>query len=107
MSRGFDFDSFDMDDFRESNSYDRGRETGAGRGGGSPSGASVRLELQKLRDRETASDHRDSQIQTSRAVSPDHRDLPLRSDRERTQYSDQRQNVFTQAIGDPHSHRCR
>jgi hypothetical protein len=30
MSRGFDFDSFEMDDFRESDSYDRGRETGAG-----------------------------------------------------------------------------
>jgi hypothetical protein len=88
MFRGFDFDSFDMDDFRESDSYDRGRETAAGRGGGSLSGASVRRELQKLRDKETASDRRDSQIQASRAVSPDHRDLPVRSDRERTQYSD-------------------
>jgi len=37
MSRGFDFDSFEMDDFRESDSYDRGRETGAGRGDGSVS----------------------------------------------------------------------
>ena len=27
MSRGFDFDSFGMDDFRESDSYGRGRET--------------------------------------------------------------------------------
>ena len=35
MSRGFDLDSFGMDDFRESDSYDRGRETGAGRVGGS------------------------------------------------------------------------
>ena len=52
MSRGFDFDSFEMDDFRESDSYDRGREAGAGRGGGSLSGASVRLQLQKLRERE-------------------------------------------------------
>jgi len=51
MSRGFDFDSFEMDDFRESDSYDRGREAGAGRGGGSLSGASVRLQLQKLRER--------------------------------------------------------
>jgi hypothetical protein len=88
MSRGFDFDSFGMDDFRESDSYDRDRETGAGRGGSSPSGASVRLELQRLRERETISDRRASQAQTSRTGSPDHRDLPLRSDRERTQYSD-------------------
>ncbi len=43
MSRGFDFDSFGMDDFRESDSYDRGRETTAGRGGGSLSNTSVRL----------------------------------------------------------------
>jgi hypothetical protein len=88
MSRGFDFDSFEMDDFRESHSYDRDREIGAGRGGSSLSGASVRLQLQKLREKETASDRRDSQIQRSSAVSPDHRNLPLRSDRERTQYSD-------------------
>ena len=107
MSRGFYFDSFDLDDFRESDSYDRGRETGAGRGSGSLSNTSVRLQLQRLREKETISDRPASQLQTSRAVSPDHRDLPLRSDRERTQYSDQRQNVFTQAIGDPHSHRCR
>jgi len=88
MSRGFDFDSFEMDDFRESDSYGRGRETGAGRGGSSPSGASVRLQLQKLREKETISDSRDSQAETSRTAAPDHRDLPLRSDRERTQYSD-------------------
>ena len=66
MSRGFDFDSFGMDDFRESDSYDRGRETGAGRGGSSPSGASVRLELQRLREKETISDRRDSQAETNR-----------------------------------------
>jgi hypothetical protein len=88
MSRGFDFDSFGMDDFREDDSYDRGRETGAGRGGGSLSGGSVRLQLQKLREKETISDSRDSQAETSRTAAPDHRDLPLRSDRERTQYSD-------------------
>jgi len=88
MSRGFDFDSFEMDDFRESDSYDRGRETGAGRGGGSLSGASVRLQLQKLREKETISDCRASQAEISRPTSPDHRDLPLRSDRERIQYSD-------------------
>jgi hypothetical protein len=88
MSRGFDFDSFGMDNFRESDSYDRGREIGAGRGGSSPSGASVRLELQRLPEKETISDRRASQAQTSRTGSPDHRDLSLRSDRERTQYSD-------------------
>jgi hypothetical protein len=87
MSRGFDFDSFGMDDFREADSYGRSRETGACRGG-SLSGASVRLELQKLREKETASDRRDSQAEISRTASPDHRDLPLRSDRERTQYAD-------------------
>jgi hypothetical protein len=88
MSRGFDFDSFEMDDFRESDSYDRGRETGAGRSGGSPSGASVRLQLQKLREKEAISDSRDSQAETRRTAAPDHRDLPLRSDRQRTGYAD-------------------
>src|SRR5216683_4438804 len=88
MSRGFDFDSFEMDDFRESDSYDRGRETGAGRGGSSLSGANVRLQLQRLREKETIADRRASQAEISRATSPDHRNLPLRSDRERTQYSD-------------------
>ena len=88
MSRGFDFDSFGMDDFRESDSYDRGRETTAGRGGGSLSNTSVRLQLQKLREKETISDHRASQAEISRATSPDHRDLPSRSNRERTQYND-------------------
>jgi hypothetical protein len=88
MSRGYDFDSFGMDDFRESDSYDRGRETGAGRGGGSLSNTSVRLQLHELREKETISDRRDSQAEISRATSPDHRDLPPRSDRERTQHSD-------------------
>ncbi|MGA7190914.1 MAG: hypothetical protein WBY66_20640, partial [Candidatus Acidiferrales bacterium] len=88
MSRGFDLDSFGMDDFRESDSYDRGRETGACRGGGSLSNTSVRLQLQKLREKETISDRRTSQAEISRATSQDHRDLPPRSDRERTQYSD-------------------
>lgn len=88
MSRGFDFDSFGMDDFRESDSYGRGREIGAGRGGSSLSDASVRLQLQKLREKEMISDRCDSQVQISRTSSPDHRDLPLRTDRERTQYTD-------------------
>lgn len=88
MSRGFDFDSFEMDDFRESDSYDRSRETGAGRGGGSLSNTSTRLQLQRLREKEAVSDRRASQAESSRTTSPDHRDLPLRSDRERTQYSD-------------------
>jgi hypothetical protein len=88
MSRGFDFDSFDMDDFREADSYGRDREIGAGRGGGSLSDASVRLQLQKLREKETVSDRRDSQVQISRPASPDHRDLPLCSDPQRTRYTD-------------------
>ena len=88
MSHGFDFGSFDMDDFRESDSYDRGKETGAGRGGGSLSGASIRLELQKLREKETASDRHDSQAGISRTASAGHRDLPHGSDRQRTRYTD-------------------
>ena len=88
MSRGYDFDSFGMDGSRESDSYDRGKETGAGRGGGSLSNTSVRLQLQKLRENETISDRHASQAEISRATSPDHSDLPPRSDRERTQYSD-------------------
>lgn len=88
MSRGFDFDSFGMDDFRESDSYDRGRESGAGRGGGSLSSASARLQLQRLREKETISDRRDSQAEISRTATPGHRDLTLRSDRQRTRYAD-------------------
>jgi hypothetical protein len=88
MSRGFDFDSFEMDDFREADSYGRGREIGAGRSGGSLSNTSVRLQLRRLREKEAISDRRDSQVQISRIASSDHRDLPLRSDRERTQYSE-------------------
>jgi hypothetical protein len=70
MSRGFDFDSFGMDEFRESDSYERGRETAAGRGGSSLSGASVRLELQRLREKETISDRRGSQAEISRVSGP-------------------------------------
>jgi hypothetical protein len=88
MSRGFDFDSFEMDDFREGDSYGRDREIGAGRGGGFLSDVSVRLQLQKLREKETTSDRRNSQLQMNQTVSPNHRDLPLPTDRERTQYKD-------------------
>lgn len=88
MSRGFDFDAFEMDDFREANSYGGGREIGAGRGGSSLSNTSVSLQLQKLREKETISDHHASQADSRRTTSPGHPDLPLRSDRERTQYSD-------------------
>jgi hypothetical protein len=102
MSRGFDFDSFGMDDFRESESYDRGRETGAGRGGSSPSGASVRLELQRLREKETISDRRDSQAEIIRTASPNHRELPLRSGRERAQYSD-RDRTYSLRLSEIHT----
>ena len=88
MSRGFDFDSFEMDDFREGDSYGRDREIGAGRGGGFLSDVSVRLQLQKLREKETTSDRRNSQLQMNQTVPPNHRDLPLPTDRERTQYKD-------------------
>lgn len=83
MSRGFDFDSFQMDDFRESDSYASVKDTGAGRSGGSVSHTSVRLQLQKLRERET-----------SRIASRHDRDLSLRSDRHRTQYTD-RHRVYS------------
>jgi hypothetical protein len=97
MSRGFDFDSFERDDFREAASYDSGREIGAGRSGGSLSNTSVRLQLQRLREKETISDHGHSQVQTSRTVSPDHRDFPLRSDRQRTEYADRNRTYSLRA----------
>jgi len=88
MSRGSDFDSFEMDDFRESDSYSRDRDIRAGGGAGSLSNTSVRLQLQRLREKETISDRRGSRVQLSRTGSADHRDLPPRSDRQRTTYSD-------------------
>jgi len=88
MSRGFDFDSFEIDDFREAESCARDREFGAGRGGGSLSDASVRLQLQNLREKETISDRRGTQVQISRTDSPNHRDLPSRSDRQRARYTE-------------------
>ena len=86
MSRGFDFDSFHMDDFRESNSYARDGEIGSGTSGGSVSRTCVRLQLQKLRERETISDR--PQAQAHLIASPHDRDLSPRSDRHRTQYTD-------------------
>jgi len=87
MSRGFDFDSF-MDDFREADPYARDRGIGTGRGGSSPSYSSVRLQLQKLREKEAMSDHLDSHLPTTRTASPDDYDSMLRSDRQRTPYTD-------------------
>jgi hypothetical protein len=68
MSRGFDFDSFEMDDFRESDSYDRGREASAGKGSGSLFGASVRLQLQKLREKETISEPRARELVCNESI---------------------------------------
>jgi hypothetical protein len=73
MPRGFDFGSFEMDDFREAASYGRAREMGAGRTGGSLSGASARLQLQRLREAEMVSDRHSLKVQTSRIVSSDQR----------------------------------
>ena len=87
MSRSFDFDSF-MDDFRESDSNDRGREIGTDRSGSSPFYTSVRLQLQKLREKEATSDHLDSRLPITRTASPDERDSLPRSDRQRTYYTD-------------------
>jgi hypothetical protein len=87
MSRGFDFDSF-MEDFRESNSHDRGREIGTGKAGSSPSYTSVRLQLQKLREEEATSDHLHSQLPITRAAYPEDRNSSFRADRQRTQYAD-------------------
>jgi hypothetical protein len=55
MSRGFDSDSFWPDDFRESDSNRRGIETSAGRGG-SQGSTRVKLQLQKLQEKESAAD---------------------------------------------------
>jgi hypothetical protein len=101
MSRGFDFDSF-MDDFRESDSHDHHREIGAGRGGSSPSYTSVRLQLQKLREKETTSDHLDSRLQISRMASHDDRDSSFRSDRQRTQYTD-RERTYSLRLSEIHT----
>ena len=92
MSRGFDFDSFQMDEFRESDSYTRDRDMGAGRSGGSVSHTSVRLQLQKLSERESISDR--PQAQASRITSRHDRDLSPRSDRQRTEYTD-RQRIYS------------
>jgi hypothetical protein len=61
MSRGLEPDSFWPDDFRESDSNGRGTETNTGRGGGSQGSERVKLQLQKLREKETAADSSEKQ----------------------------------------------
>ncbi|HUL34707.1 MAG TPA: hypothetical protein VL128_12540 [Candidatus Eisenbacteria bacterium] len=86
MSRGFDFDPLEMDDSWDHGSRDRSRESGTGRGGSSAT--SARLELQKLREKEAISDHRDMPAQNGRTATPDHREGMPHPDRHRTTYTD-------------------
>jgi hypothetical protein len=73
VSRGFDFDAFEMDDFRdshlESESYGHPNERGTGRGSGSQSAASVRVALAKLREAEHRSDQLGTQNHERRETS--------------------------------------
>jgi len=99
MSRGFDSDSFDLDDFRDADSWadserapygresvGRGREIGRG---GTSSDLGVKRRLEKLRDAESASDcgcgHDREQPHRNRR--PDARDTEILRDKDRTKYA--------------------
>jgi hypothetical protein len=93
MSRGFD--GFEIDDFRDSQSpsepYSGGRESSRGRGSSSPTDASVRIKLAKLRETEYQSDHLDWQSrerQEAKPLSRDTRQADLLAERERTEIHD-------------------
>jgi len=90
MSRGFD--SFELDDFRDSQwpSEPSGqrRESSRGRGSSSQPEASVRIKLAKLRETEYQADHLDWQSrerQEAKPLSRDNRQDDLLADRERTE----------------------
>ncbi|MGB7846206.1 MAG: hypothetical protein WBL63_11365 [Candidatus Acidiferrum sp.] len=91
MSRGFD--GFEIDDFRDSQwqsePSSRSQESNRGRSSGSRTEASVRIELIKLRETESQSDHLDSQSRERPAAKPpslsrDTRQARLLAQRERT-----------------------
>ncbi len=95
MSRGFE--SFELDDFRDSQSQSeptsRSRESTRGRGSSSQIEASVRIKLAKLRETEYQSDQLDSRSREVPAaplptVSRDTRQADLLADRERTEILD-------------------
>jgi hypothetical protein len=90
MSRGFD--GFEMYDFRDSQSPSElssgGRESSRGRRSSSPTDASVRIRLAKLRETEHQSDHLDWQSrerQEAKPFSPDTRQADILAQRERTE----------------------
>jgi hypothetical protein len=90
MSRGFD--GFEMYDFRDSQSPSElssgGRESSRGRRSSSPTDASVRIRLAKLRETEYQSDHLDWQSrerQEAKPFSPDTRQADILAQRERTE----------------------
>jgi hypothetical protein len=88
MSRGFE--SFELDDFRDSQwpseRYRGGRESSRGRSSSSQTGASVRIKLAKLRETEYQSDRLDWQSrerQEAKPLSRDTRQADLLAQRER------------------------
>jgi hypothetical protein len=90
MSRGFE--SFELDDFRDSQwqseSSGHRRESSRGRGSGSQPEASVRIKLAKLRETEYQSDHLDWQSRERQEAKPlcrDIRQTDLVAQRERTE----------------------
>jgi hypothetical protein len=99
MSRGFD--GFEIDDFRdsqwESEPSSRSRESSRGRGSSSPTDASVRIKLAKLRETEYQSDHFDSESRERPEAKPpslprDIRQADLLAQRERTQIPERDRN---------------
>jgi hypothetical protein len=92
MSRGFE--SFELDDFRDSRSpsepYSGGRESSRGRGSSSQPEASVRIKLAKLRETEYQSDCLDWQSRRRQEAKPLSRDIRQDdlADRERTEILD-------------------
>ncbi len=93
MSRGFE--SFELDDFRDSQSRSepasRSRESTRGRGSSSQIDAGVRIKLAKLRETEYQSDHLDLQNRERQEAKPlprDTRQADILADRERTEILD-------------------
>lgn len=95
MSRGFE--SFELDDFRDSQwpsePSEHRRESSRGRASGSQPEASVRIKLAKLRETEYQSDHldwhsREVPAENPSTISRDTRQADLLADRERTEILD-------------------
>jgi hypothetical protein len=97
MSRGFDFDSLGIDDFRDpkwrSEPYSTSREGRSGRGNSSQAEASVRLRLQKFHEAEFNADQisvrsrEDDQVKRP-PISREAQQFPILSERVRTEYRD-------------------